>query len=656
MVKNIAHKVTPDEARIILEQARLAWDARHSLRMRRMRAREYERGRQWGDLIEDPESGEVMTEEEYIRNNGRVPVVNNQIGTLVRNLLGQYRQSHPDPIVTARVRERARAGEMMTNTLRYVLDQNEVEEIDVSEFNEFLRSGCAAFKVQYKWLPYANRDDVTIDTVHQARLFHNADIKDRRLRDLTLIGEIMDVDLDTLVSTYASSKKEAEKVRGFYPMNEGRDRIAYDLMLGSSNYDNLDFLMPHDTTMARVIEVWRVEHKWQRFAHDPADGSFQVTDASDEELGVINEARLINALQQGIDPEAVPMIDVQERYEPVWMCYHLTPTAEVLWACQTPYLHESHPYEILLYPLTDGECYGLIETIIDQQRYINRMIIMMDFALGNSAKGILMVPEDIIPLGEDGKPDYQMFSDQWAKFNGVVFYQPKPHQKIPEQIMANSRIAGAEQLLQLQMNLIKEISGVTSATQGLTPGAGTPASLYAQQTVNAAVTTKDYFDTFYAFLKRRNKKVVKTVLQYYDEPRYIRIDGAGRDAVDVYDPDQVTGLDFDVALGQGTNTVLYRQMVDEYLMKFLEGNLIDLPMFLEMTSLPFADKLKALLEQKMAEQEQMAAAMGAQLGLGAPPMTGSGSPLEQQPVAGPVERERSRKIQQARRINSQVLQ
>jgi hypothetical protein len=58
----------------------------------------------------------------------------------------------------------------------------------------------------------------------------------------------------------------------------------------------------------------------------------------------------------------------------------------------------------------------------------------------------------------------------------------------------------------------------------------------------------------------------------------------------------------------------------------------------------------------MAEQEQMAAAMGAQLGLGAPPMTGTGSPLEQQPVAGPVERERSRKIQQARRINSQVLQ
>jgi hypothetical protein len=192
---------------------------------------------------------------------------------------------------------------------------------------------------------------------------------------------------------------------------------------------------------------------------------------------------------------------------------------------------------------------------------------------------------------------------------------------------------------------------VTSATQGLTPGAGTPASLYAQQTVNAAVTTKDYFDTFYAFLKRRNKKVVKTILQYYDEPRYVRIDGSGRDAVDVYEPDQVTGLDFDVALGQGTNTVLYRQMVDEYLFKFLEGNLIDLPMFLEMTSLPFADKLRALLEQRMAGQELLAQSMGTTPQIAAPHLTGSGSPLPQQPVAGPVERERSRKIQQAKKFN-----
>jgi hypothetical protein len=46
------------------------------------------------------------------------------------------------------------------------------------------------------------------------------------------------------------------------------------------------------------------------------------------------------------------------------------------------------------------------------------------------------------------------------------------------------------------------------------------------------------------------------------------------------------------------DTSVYRQIIDETLMKLLEGQLIYLEMFLEHTSLPFADKLLAAVRQR----------------------------------------------------------
>ena len=56
------------------------------------------------------------------------------------------------------------------------------------------------------------------------------------------------------------------------------------------------------------------------------------------------------------------------------------------------------------------------------------------------------------------------------------------------------------------MQLIKEISGVTEAIQGQTPGSGTPASLYQQMTTNATISSRDFFEFFFGVRRKRDFK------------------------------------------------------------------------------------------------------------------------------------------------------
>ena len=127
--------------------------------------------------------------------------------------------------------------------------------------------------------------------------------------------------------------------------------------------------------------------------------------------------------------------------------------------------------------------------------------------------------------------------------NGVLFVKLKPGQSIDgvvRQYNSGAAIAGDFELLNLQIRLINEISGVNSAMQGQAPKAGTPASLYAQQVQNSSLNLKGLFDSFKMFRRRRDSKVMKTVQQYYTESRYIDIAGTEySEEAKWYDPSKV---------------------------------------------------------------------------------------------------------------------
>jgi hypothetical protein len=105
--------------------------------------------------------------------------------------------------------------------------------------------------------------------------------------------------------------------------------------------------------------------------------------------------------------------------------------------------------------------------------------------------------------------------------------------------------------------------------------------------------------TFRYYKQKRDLKALKVIVQYYNDKRYLSVNGRSiNEDSKIYDPDIVRDLDFDVVVSQGMDTPVYRQLIDETLMKLLEGQMIDIEMFLEHTSLPFADKLLSAIRQR----------------------------------------------------------
>jgi hypothetical protein len=69
----------------------------------------------------------------------------------------------------------------------------------------------------------------------------------------------------------------------------------------------------------------------------------------------------------------------------------------------------------------------------------------------------------------------------------------------------------------------------------------------------------------------------------------------------LYDPDRVRDIDFDLTIGQSADSPVYRSAMDETLNNFVTAGLIDIEMWAESTTMPFA---QTFLESIRKRKEQ----------------------------------------------------
>jgi hypothetical protein len=588
------------------------------------------RGDQWHETMIDPSTRETITEETYISNQGKIPLKQNLMRQLEKNLMGQFRMNPIKSIIIARSRQNAKISEMMSVALESVGDMNKSAELDVRNFEEFVLSGMAIGKTVWKYIAKKNRKDIYNENINPNTIFFNSDVTDIRLNDLNIIGQIIDVSLDEIVAVFAKNPKDEEKIRSWY-RNYTNDIIDTE-GLSANRLELMDFFIPYDNNKCRVFEIWEKKYAWRLYVHDPMDGTYQVVKKDMKDLLFqINAERKQFMLINGMTEEDFEdyLLDIEDKMEPYWNQKFLTPYGQTLYEGETTYSHEEHPYSIVLYPLIDGEVWGLLEDVIDQQRYINRLISLLDFIMGAAAKGVLLVPEDAI----HPEFDLDMIATEWSKFNGVIKIKSlKAGATMPQQISANLTNIGAHEMIGIQMKLMQEIFGISPAIQGQRPNSGTPSSLYAQEAQNATINSKDIMDFFSWYVEQRDYKVMKLIVQFYKEERYINVAGSSySEEAKMFRPDMVRDVDLELKVTKGQDTPIYRQLIDDLLFKLLDLQQIDIQMFLENTSLPFADKL---LETIKSRQEQLAQGQIPQGGLPPEVMAAMQQQAQQQGEAG----------------------
>lgn len=585
------------ENKNLLAIAQEYWNSLAGWRQRRERAYRYFEGNQWSEYMPDPEnSNRMITEEEYILSQGKIPFKQNIIAQIIRALMGQYLASPSQSTIVARARDAGMAADMMTNALQAALDLNRHIRLDANNMKEFLCSGMAWQKIQYEYWFERNEPDVMLKNVNPAYMFFNNDLSDPRMKDIRMIGEIYDLTIDSLVALFGKTRQQEARIREIYASNGRADVVnILEEALNESKSENLSFDLPANPSMCRLIEIWQLRNRRVIWTYDPSNGTYGPSDYTKDEVEQLNQQRIALGTQAGIPQDQIALIDYDEEIEQYWYVKYLSPFGECLYEGESPYWHQSHPYSGVIFPMVNGKSYGLVEELIDQQRYINRLIALLDFIMGASAKGVLMVHEDSIP--NDMK--IEDFADEWTKYNGVIKYKGKPGVPIPQQVAVKSTNIGATELLQMQLKFIMEISGANSAMQGHQPGSGTPASLYIQQIQQSSLNAKDMFDAFLEYKKDRDYKAMKVIKQFYKTGKYIGTSGKGyAPETGWWDRDKIKDIDFENVVAQSTDTPVYRSIMEEQLSKLLDSQLIDLRMFLENSSLPFADKLLRAIDQR----------------------------------------------------------
>ena len=587
-----------------LEQFANDWHSLEDMRRKMRRSEMYVWGDQWGDLVRDPDTGQMITEGELIKKNGKVPLKNNMIAPIWNNIEGQCRAAQVKPVCVVRDQREAKLGEMVSIAVEYVHDINEAGELDVATLKSNATAGVMAQRIEYGVNPRNGKQDVWLYPVDPKRLFFDTSVEDPRMWDMSRVGELYDMTIEDVIATFGKFVPEQE-LRSIY--GEGGNYLDSNALNGDK-LNNLNFYTPAQPNMCRVILGWRLENRPAIYYHDWENGTYGYVKRSEKHiLEEENERRMDYYTSQGVAEEDIPLIEYEtNETERVWVFRYMTPWGHCLYKGDSPYWHGEHNYVLGVYHMTSGHLYNYFEQFIDQQRSINRTATLIDFMRGASSKGVMVVDETAFE-----SMTREEIVDEYVRWNGVLFVKPKNGVNVRDvvhQINGGASTAGDYELLNLQLRLINEISGVNSAMQGQAPNSGTPASLYAQQVQNSSLNLKGLFGSLTAFRRRRDTKVMQTIQQYYNEPKYL--DLAGRDYSEEakwYNPDKVKNALIDLTVTEGNNSPAYQVLQNDFLYNLFAGGAIDLATMLENTSYPFATKLlEAVKRKEQQAQEAMA--------------------------------------------------
>lgn len=582
----------------ILMEAQYYWSQMDDFRKDRERNKRYTYGFQWDDMI--CVDGKSMSEEEYIKSQGNVPLKNNLIRRLVRSVLGVYRSQSKEPTCTARDRDEQKLGETMSTILQCNMQLNRMNDVYARTMEEFLISGFIVHRKSYGWRN--GKEDCWTDYVQPNNFFIDNNMRDFRGWDVSVLGEVHDISFGQLCEQFASSPQEYRQLRDIYKWAARKDYIAtYAERFGYSRLENYDFLFTSEPGRCRVIEIWRKEQKPRYRCHDYQNGDIFKIDEEDYAQVVLteNEERMRMAKEAGMPEDEVSLIKATWFVDDYWYFYYLSPFGDILREGETPYEHGSHPYVFKAYPFIDGEIHSFVADVIDQQRYTNRLITLYDWIMRASAKGVLMMPEDCLPDGVS----IDDIAESWTEFNGVIVYKPSKSGKVPEQVANNSTNIGIAELLNMQLKFFEDISGVTGALQGKPGYSGESASHYNQQTENATKSLLDLLECFSCFVVDGAYKDVKNMQQFYDSKRVFNIAGKSGAQIE-YDPKKIRDVEFDLSITESTSTPAYRHLANDMLMQLYQSQAISVEQLLEHGDFPFADELLQSIKSQKEQLEQ----------------------------------------------------
>ena len=602
----------------LLQRCWQAWNNLEAVRMTRDRAKRYCYGDQWGDTVRVYKNGYYydMTEREYLKRKGSVPLSNNVMVSILNTLVGMYAKQGTEPVCFARTRSSQSLSDMMSATMQCNWQNTQMEDLLKHALEDYLIGGVMVCRETYEDRTQEIEDSWT-DYIEPNYVFWEGGSDPRHL-DLSLIGVLHDESVNDLYKKFAREEyglsiDDLNKIFDIDPDNSQTEGTMHN---DTNDLSNISFDIPSKRGhYVRVIEAWTTETKYRYQCYDPiatneSDAYFRI-ECDDKVLIAELNAKNVERKKQydlmGVPPEDRAYITAKKVADKYWYYTFMAPDGTVLCRGETPYDFRSHPFTVKFYPYVNGEIHPFMGNVIDQQRYINRLIIMNDMAIRSSAKGVWLIPTQVL----DGMTPEE-FAEQATEYDGMIFYTPKatlPNSR-PDIITSNAVNLGTNELLQMELNLMREVSNVSGALQGKTPTAGTSASRYAQESQNASTSLYSILKDMESFTECVAQKKCMMIKQYYDNGRPI----FNRDNTYPMEYDRLAARDimFKISIKNAAATASYQNNINDKLDRLLEMGAINIVQYLQNLNEPFADKLLQDVQSQVENLRAQQAEMGQQ--------------------------------------------
>lgn len=591
----------------VLMEAQWHHSAMYRYRLDRDRNKRYNFGDQLNDVV--CVDGVKMTEEQYIKKQGGVPLITNLINRITNKVVGTFREQQSEPICLARDRDEQREAETLSTLLQYNMQLNRIGELYASSMKEYVIGGLVAHRKYFGWRN--ERNDCWTDIVPPNMFIIDSNMTDLRGWDCSFVGQLHDLSYEEVCSELAKTPSDYNRIADIYKYARDMRNVTHIWQEFGYRKDALsvDFLAPTDMNRCRVIEVWRKESKARYRCHDYNSGEVYKIEVEDAfQVDAENRRRLEQAQRTGIPADEVPLIDAEWFVDTYWRYYYLSPLGDILSEGETPYEHKGHPFVFKAYPFIDGEIHSMVSDLIPLQRYTNNLIMLHNMIVRSSAKGLLVVPRGSM----SGLTEEQIGSI-WAKPNGVLVIDSDKYGNLPQQIASNSTNIGINEMLSLQLKFFEDVSGVNATLQGKASFSGESGSHAQVMAMNAATSLLDVIESFNDFQGEAAYKDVKNIQQFYDEKKVLNIVGRSAAGVDI-NPKKVLGTEVDISISPSKKTPVYRAIANDFYMALFQQQAIGLEELLEsVADIPYADELL----QRIRSQRQ-AAEMG-QMPEGVPP-------------------------------------
>ena len=592
----------------LLTQCETLWENLRYFRRARERALRFAYGDQWGDYI--VVNGVRMKEREYISRIGNTALQTNQIKRVVNTIAGVWNKQHFEPMCYARDNDEKQFGQLFSELMKTNWQTNKMPVLMTNSLEEIMCGGLAAAREHYGLNNSGNkREDSWTVLPNPNYIFFDAGMKDPRFWDLSIIGELHDIDFSEVCEKFAESPEDYKKLKEMYYPESSPLKHPDSLDTADKNREEgMSFYTPQDTKKCRVIEVWTKERRPRYHVWDKQTGDLYDIDVDDKEAlaEIDKENRERKKLAPSDwDEEEIPLIEKSWFVDTFWFYRFMTPNGYILAEGESTEPDKTQPYSLLAVPFTNGKIVSYIKDAIDQNIAINHILTLDDWIRRTGAKGITMVPKTVIP----DDMDYRTFAEQWTSIDGIVFYQPRRDGAKPETFYGNTSQLNTAELVKMMNDLMESSVSVSGAIQGKTPYSGTSGALYSLQTENSSTPISTLMEKFNMFVESVATKKAKYMKENYNVDRYVSI--AGRVGLEVQGLrlNEAKDIEYDLAIKQSPEAPTYRAASEEWLMNLYQMSAptgqMTLMDFLRTSSNPLAEELAQRIQAR--QQELLAA-------------------------------------------------